>query len=259
MGKYPKIWWRLASCNMQTQLSSRLNGLFFVSAKLLRFIFILVFLFGLFSHTKTVAGYNLEQMLVFFLTFNLVDILAQFLFRGIYIFKNQIQTGNLDLYLAQPVNLLFRVASSMVDFWDLTTLIPVIITIVLVASSMPVTLLTVVLYIIFVLLGVAMAMALHVLVAALAMATQEVDSTIWIYRDLMNMARFPIDIYNQPIQLFLTFIVPVAVMVTFPAKILLGILSWQQMALAAILTILFLGTSLVLWERSLAAYSSASS
>ncbi|MBI4039266.1 ABC-2 family transporter protein [Candidatus Daviesbacteria bacterium] len=244
---------------MQTQLSSRLNAVFFVSGKLLRFVFILAFLFGLFSHTQTVAGYGLEQMLLFFLTFNLVDIIAQFLFRGIYVIKGQIQSGNLDLILTQPVNVLFRIASSMVDFWDLVTLIPVVLAIVWVTNLLAVVPGSLVLYVIFVLLGVLLALAIHIIVAAIAMATQEVDSTIWIYRDLLNMARFPVDIYNKPVQLILTFIIPIALMVSFPAKILLGGLSVGWMMFDWFFTLTFLGLALWLWNRSLRAYSSASS
>src|SRR5438094_67098 len=70
--------------------------------------------------------------------------------------------------------------------------------------------------------GMLIAMAIHIAVAALAVLTQEMENTIWLYRDLMALGRFPSDIYTQPMRGIITYVFPIAVMISFPAKAYLG-------------------------------------
>jgi hypothetical protein len=80
--------------------------------------------------------------------------------------------------------------------------------------------------------GIAIAHAIHVFVAALAVSTQELDNTIWVYRDLMTLGRFPVPIYAETIRLLLIYPVPIAVMTSFPVKGVLGLLSLEWIAFA---------------------------
>lgn len=260
MIKYFKVWRKLASASLQMEFSSRLNAVCFIGGKLIRFFFMFIFLIGLLGQTKTLAGYSLEQTLFFFLTFNIVDITAQLLFRGIYLIKQKVQQGSLDLLLAQPLNVLFRVASDMVDFWDLVSLVPIIAaTVVVVTRLEMVTWWSAFFYVALLINGVMLALSIHIMVAAIAVYTEEVDNTIWIYRDLMGMARVPVDIYAKPVQLVLTVVVPVAVIVTFPAKALMGLLAPEIVVLAVSFAALFLALSLISWQQALKYYASASS
>ena len=259
--KYSKIWLLMAKMNLAEQVSSRINFVSLVSGKLVRMGFVFVFLIALFGHTQTLAGFTLTQTLLFFMTFNLVDILAQLFLRGIYWIRWLVIEGELDFVLTAPVNPLFRIATRTTDFLDLTTLIPTFAILGLLISRLEtgLTLFNLLLYILLVLVGVIIAFAIHVVVASVAVFTQEVDQLIWIYRDLMNMGRFPVDIYGAPVKLILTFVVPVAVMISFPTKVLIGALSWQNIVLAFLIAGIFLWGSQKLWNFSLRYYTSASS
>jgi ABC-2 type transport system permease protein len=107
--------------------------------------------------------------------------------------------------------------------------------------------------------GVALIFAVHVGVAALAVRTQELESAIWIYRDIMFMGKFPVDVYSKPVRWALTFGVPVAVMTTFPAKALLGILSPAWTIYSFALTAVALTAAAAFWKSSVALYTSSSS
>jgi ABC-2 type transport system permease protein len=80
-----------------------------------------------------------------------------------------------------------------------------------------------------------------------------------IYRDIASMARFPIDIYREPLRGFITFIVPVGIMMTFPPKALFGLLTLPFVGLSVLIGIGALGTSVFLWRFALTRYTSASS
>ena len=99
----------------------------------------------------------------------------------------------------------------------------------------------------------------HILVLALAILTTEIDHTVMIYRDLSSMGRVPVDIYREPLRGILTYVVPVGLMMTFPAKAFLGKLSPLMVFSSLAVGALFIFISLKVWRYSLAGYTSASS
>ena len=80
-----------------------------------------------------------------------------------------------------------------------------------------------------------------------------------VYRDMTSLVRVPVDFYTQPLRFLITFIIPLGVMYTFPAKALMGLLSVQTMAISFIAGIIVLIASVKIWNSSLKHYQSASS
>lgn len=263
MKKYLKVWWQLAVIGFESQYGSgsRLNTMLLILGKLIRLGFVLIFLYFLFNHTSQLAGYSLFQTLLFFMTFNFIDIIVQFFFRGIYVTRALVRDGSLDGILVKPLHPLFRLASHIIDFLDLLTLIPVVGVLIFVISRLesPVTVFGVLLYLLLCGAAFMIATAIHIFIAALAVATQEIDNEIWIYRDLMTMGRFPVDIYSAPIQFILIFVMPIAVMISFPAKALIGLLTGEWILAAIVIAITFFISSILFWNWSLKRYQSASS
>lgn len=243
------------------QAASPLSSVGYLLGKLMRVAFFLIFLAAIFQHTKALAGYSLEETALFFLTFNLVDILAQLFFRGIYGIRALIQEGDFDYFLIQPAHVLFRVSFNMVDFLDVVTGIPVLLITIYIMRRIPGALEPrhVAAYIFLTLNGLLIAFAFHLAVAALAVLTQEMENTIWIYRDLMTLGRFPADIYSGSMRAVITFVIPIAVMTTFPAKAALGLLAGQWWVLAIFLSILSVVFGLSFWDYAVRQYTSVSS
>ena len=258
--RYGRIWVRAASMAMQAQLTYRLGSAGFLLGKMIRLLFFFAFVIAVFQHVESVAGYSLIETALFFLTFNLVDMAAQILFRGVYAARRTVTEGDFDFYLLQPCSALFRMVCCTVDFLDLVTIVPVLIMIgVVFARLPPMSWERYAAYCALTLNGIALIFAVHVGVAALAVRTQELESAIWIYRDIMFMGKFPVDIYTPAVRWALTFGIPVAVMTTFPAKALLGILSPAWTAYSFALTAAAVAASLRFWRGSVALYTSSSS
>jgi len=227
MRRYFSIWWRLAVMSAGATLATPLGSLGFLLGKLIRLACFVGFLVAMFRHTPSLAGYNLAQVLVFFMTFNLVDVFSQLLFRGIYGIGRRVRDGYFDYYLVQPVRPLFRAAFHTFDLLDLLTLPPVLALTIAAIRALPVRPgpTESALFVLLLASGVALAFAIHVAVASASVTTQSAESGVWIYRDLMTLARYPSDIYAEGVRLLLTTVLPVAVIVTFPAKALMGLLS----------------------------------
>lgn len=263
--KYIAVWMKLAQMGFLTQFATRWGSLGWLGGKCVRLVFFFVFLTAIFKHVPSVAGYSIWQVAFFFLTFNLIDIAAQLFFRGIYMIGRDVREGDMDFYLVQPVNALFRIASNLIDFLDFLTLIPVVILLaavfpkVVVVSADPEFFYRLFLYGVLCLNGVVIAFSIHVVIAALTVMTQQMENTIWLYRDLISLGRFPIDIYSSSIRFFLSTFLPVAVMISYPAKALMGILAPENLAFAFVLSGGLLALALGLWRAALRSYCSVSS
>jgi len=100
------------------------------------------------------------------------------------------------------------------------------------------------------------ATAFHIIVLAMGILTTEVDHTIMIYRDMTSLARFPLDIYREPIRSIFTFVIPVGIMMGFPAKALFSLLSPQFIFLSFVISWILLFLSIKLWQYALMKYQS---
>jgi ABC-2 type transport system permease protein len=260
MSKYLKVWWIFAVNSFQSQIIVRWALIPLLLGKVLRFAIFTFFIVILLDKTKALAGYTLDQTIFFFLTFNLIDIISQLLYRDVYRFRQAVVTGTFDYYLIRPYNSLFRALTSGPDLLDTITLIPLIGGIVFFMNRLQINdPLNILLYLFLLLTALLIATSFYILVLTLAVITTEIDHAVMLYRDISAMGRFPIDIYREPIRALLTFGLPVGIMMTFPVKALLGILSPVLIFYSVLFAVLMFYLSIKAWSWSLKYYSSASS
>lgn len=257
--KYLKVWWLMSKNSFMEIFYLGAAGPLFIFGKALRFFFFVFFLVFLLKGTKSLAGYDLNQVLFFFLTFNLVDVISQFFFREVYRFRPMVVTGAFDLVLVKPMNALFRSLMGGADLLDLVTIPPLIIAVIWFGKFLNPTTWQVIIYSLLIVNGLIVAAAFHIAVLALGILTLEIDHTIMIFRDLSSLGRFPVDIYKEPLRGTLTYLVPIGIMMTFPAKALMGLLSPWGILTSFAVGIIFLLLALKFWNYALTKYSSASS
>ena len=231
----------------------------FLIGKILRFVFFFGFLYFLLLGTKTLAGYSSNQVIFFFLTFNIIDVISQFLFREVYRFRPMIINGDFDLVLAKPLNSLFRVLMGGADIIDLITIPPLIALTIYFGSLLHPSFVSILYYLVLLLNGFLIAAAFHIIVLSFAIVTLEVDHTVMIYRDLTSLGRLPVDIYQQPLRAFLTYLVPVGIMITLPAKAMMGMMGVMGIVSAFSIGIFVVFIALRFWNYALNKFSSASS
>lgn len=231
----------------------------FLSGKLIRFGLFTAFLFFLVKGAGGLAGYSTIQTIFFFLTFNVIDVIAQFFYREVYRFRPLVVSGELDLLLAKPMNILFRVLMGGADIIDLVTIPPLIFAVIYVGSLLEPTLIEVIYFLLLVVNGLLIATAFHIGVLALGIITLEIDHTIMIYRDLLNLGRLPVEIYRQPLKAFLTYLIPVGMMISLPAKALMGLVSPVGVFASMLLGLAIFLLATKFWQTALKTYTSASS
>ncbi len=154
---------------------------------------------------------------------------------------------------------LFKALFGGSDILDLFMIVISIGFIIITMQHFPVSLLGIIMYILLILNALLIALSFHILVLSLGVLTTEVDNMLWMYRDLTQMGRVPVDIYRQPVQWIITFFIPVGIMMTFPAKALFGLLSLSAVLLSFLFGIVFLILAHRFWQYALKRYASASS
>lgn len=255
--RYFVYWVKTSELTFESLIADKLSSFLFVTGKLIRFFFMLGFLFVIKEKIKLVSGYNVDQLVIFFLIYNLFDLAGQFFYRGVYWFRSEIISGDLDFKLVKPISPLFQILTSHTDFLDLPQFFLVII--ILIIRLPRVSWQNILVFSLLSLISMIITTAVHIFVAAIGVITTEVDHTIWIFRSLSGMAQAPVDIYSESVRSFLTFVIPVGLIFTFPGKALYGLLNPSLIFWTISFALFFYYLSLKFWYYSLKQYASASS
>lgn len=172
-----------------------------------------------------------------------------------------IRTGALDYLLLRPASALLSCLVADFQPWSLLeTLVGaslvVLAAVTLGLSPSPLAVLT---FLVVLGSGIAALYALAVLILCLAFQAMQLQNLAYLLESLLDFARWPISVFRGPLRAFFTFVVPFAIMTSYPPMALLGWLE-PRAALSAVATAAVLGVLAgVAWRRALRGYTSASS
>lgn len=260
MRKYLFFWLKMTSHLSQVAFASRFGAILFTFGKIIRFVFFLIFLLVIMSKTNTLGGFTIWQVILFFLTFNLIDTISQFLWRDVYRFRSYIISGSFDLILTKPISPLFRALFGGSDILDLFTLIPLLVFLGFVMTKIgPVDISQMILYVLLIINGLIISLSFHIFVLSLGIVTTEVDNAIWMFREVIQLGKYPLTVFPRHIGTVFTYLIPVAAMITFPTHALLGLLTIQGVMICVFFSCGLLLLSLYSWRGALRQYASASS
>jgi len=254
-------WKIIAKNNFQNQLLTPSSSFLFIIGKILNFAFTVFTIFAVFHQTNSINGYSLNQAVIVVLLFNLIDTTVQFFFRSIYSFRPILIKGDFDFDLLKPLPTFFRPLLSGPDFLDLPLVVIKLGVLIyfMFHYSISMTVTQIFLSIFLIINAFVVSFAVHLAIAAFSILTTEIDNLISMYRSLGQAAIIPTDIYRGVLRFVLDFIIPYTVIVTIPAKSILGILHPSNIIFSCLVTYGFLIFSINLWNYSLRHYTSASS
>lgn len=242
---------------MATAVQSRIGLALFTIGKIIRFLMFFFFIFFLVAHTNTIKGYTSFQAIIFFMTFNIVDSIAQTFFREVYRFRQLVVSGELNTILVKPYPVLLRVLTGGLDPMDLIVSIGyIVLTVYLIRMTPHQGAFSVISYWVLVINALVIATAFHVAVLGFGIITTNVDHGIMIYRDVTSAGRFPLEIYREPFRSMLTFVIPVGVMMSFPSQALFGTLGLTAGVVGVLIALGSLWLAFIFWNSSLRRYQS---
>jgi ABC-2 type transport system permease protein len=101
--------------------------------------------------------------------------------------------------------------------------------------------------------------SIAILVVSVAFVAVRVDNLLYLFQSIFDVARWPSTVFRGLLAVIFTFVLPLALMTTYPALALLGKLT-PGTALGALLgALLFASLARAIWLASIRRYTSASS
>lgn len=220
----------------------------------------LVPLWVLFTQRPGVAGWTWPDALVvvgFFLA--LKGVLATVIQPAVVQAVEHVRNGTLDFVLLKPADSQFLVSTSRLDLARLADLAGGVLLIgfALWRRGEPVGVGGVALSLLLFLGAVAILYSLFVFVLSLAFYFVKIDNLSFLLSSVFDAARWPSTVFRGVLALFFTFVVPLAVMTTYPALALFGRIDAGRVAIALGIAASFLVLSRLAWRRSVKQYTSA--
>lgn len=223
--------------------------------------FFLLILLVVYSRTQQVAGWNRGEAFVLAATCFLMNAMAMALTMSLMEIPQHVRMGTLDFVLTKPVNSQFWVSTRKFNFDQLGTFIAGIAMVAVGVRESGATPDSAqwAAYIALVLASLVIFYAFNLCLMTLGIWWVRVDN-LWVLGETMlQVARFPVDIFGGQIARVLTYIVPLAFLATIPARQLVRGLDVQMVFIGLGWAVAALVFSAFFWKFALRSYASASS
>jgi ABC-2 type transport system permease protein len=172
-----------------------------------------------------------------------------------------IRKGTLDFVLMKPADAQFLVSTARFEPWraiDLVAGVGILVWAFRLLGTVPS---VSAIAVSVALLGVAIAVlySLWIAVVAAAFWVVRLDNLSYLMSSLFDFGRWPVSIFKGGVRLFFTFVVPIALMTTYPAEALLGRLPAASAWLGVGGAVVFALAGRFVFTRAIGRYTSASS
>lgn len=231
----------------------------YVIGKLMRMGFFLVFAIAMFHKNKNIVGFNAGEIILFYAFMNFFDVFTQMvLLRGFSRVTAYVSNGQFDMMLTQPMNEILRLLARGFDMFDFITLPGAFLFLGIGFAKlgyMP-SIHQILLGTLMTILSLISIFGVCLCVASLSFRSDKVENIWWSYRDLTYAARNPQEFFPTIIQIIFTYLVPIFVIITYPTRAFVGVLTIQNTVVAICCAVIFLKLGFIFWKKGLRNYSS---
>lgn len=219
-------------------------------------------LFVLFDERAEVAGWDRPSALLVMAYFMGVKaVLEGVVSPSLVQLVERIRSGAFDYVLLKPVDAQVMVSTSRYEPWKVFDLLGAVGVSIYALSlrAQPPALAHVALGSLLFVAGVLAMYALWIACAAASFWVVRLDNLIYLLGSIFDTARWPVHVFRGAWRFVFTFIIPVALMTTFPAMALLGRLDVATAVGTLCGACALLVASRLVWRAAIASYTSASS
>ena len=214
------------------------------------------------AKSNGIPGWSLSDALVVIGWFILLQgVLEGAINPGLTAVVEHIRKGTLDFVLLKPADAQFLVSTSRFALWRVTSVVTGLIVFSIAFSRLgrfpsgegmvqALLLLS---------LSVATLYSLWILIVSLAFYVVKVDNLTYLFSSIFDAARWPATVFRGALHFVFTFVIPLALMTTYPAQALLGRFEWPTLVSSAAGTLALAALSRMVWLISIRRYTSASS
>lgn len=222
----------------------------------------LVPLLVVFGNRGTVAGWSFPETLVVLGWFvALKGVLEGTLSPSLLQVVDHVRKGTLDFVLIKPADAQLLVSFSKLEPWRVVDLLGACGIFVYAfhrLHRLP-SLQHVLLAALLLCAAVLVLYSIAILVVSIAFIAVRVDNLLYLFQSVFDVARWPSSVFRGVLAVVFTFILPLALMTTYPALALLGKLTPRTLLGALAGSLAFAAVARAIWIASIRRYTSASS
>ncbi len=261
MQRYWRIYRTFFVSSFARELEFRANFIAKVGQNIIWLGFFILILLVVYGKTDSVAGWSRGDAFVLAATCFFMNAVFQALFMSLIEIPDQVRKGTLDFVLTKPIDTQFWVSTRKFNFDQIGTIFAGIVMIVYgsVSAHIHASLVQWIAYAVLVVASTTIFYAFNLMLMTTGIWLVRVDN-LWVLGEtVMQVARYPLDIYSTSLRAILTFVVPLAFLATIPARQLKDHLDLPMLVLGLVWSLVFVVVSRWFWNFALRHYGSASS
>lgn len=261
MGRYLRIYRTFFTSSLARELEFRANFFAKVLQNLVWIVFFLLIILVVYRNADSVAGWSRGEAFVLAATCFLMNAIVGAFFMSLQEIPEQVRRGTLDFVITKPIDSQFWVSTRRFNFDQVGTLVAgvAMVTVGVLQAGLHPSALQWMSYLLLLAASTAMFYAFNLALMTLGIWLVRVDN-LWVLGEtVMQVARFPVDIYGLGVQRVLTYFLPLAFIATIPARQLAKAFDLQMLGLGVLWAGIAVAGSRLFWNYALRHYSSASS
>ncbi|CAN5638656.1 ABC-2 family transporter protein [soil metagenome] len=219
-------------------------------------------LYVLYSHRKSVNGWDMPSAVIVMAYFTALRALLEGIVSPSLVdLVERIRSGSFDYILLKPIDAQIMVSASRYEPWKVFDLLGSVVMVVYAfgqRGTVPSAAEILLGLVMFVAGAVAM-YALWIICAAASFWVGRLDNLMYLLGAIFDTGRWPVYVLPGAWRLVFTFVIPIAVMTTFPAMALLGTLGAERALGTIVGAFALLAVSRWVWRAAIRNYTSASS
>jgi ABC-2 type transport system permease protein len=260
--RYARLFWVQLRASLQVALQYRVDFVVGGIMALFWLVWNLAPMLVVWRHRPTVAGWRFPEALLVAAWFTLLRALLEGAVQpSLLAVVEHIRKGTLDFVLIKPADAQFLVSTAK---FEVTHLFDALGALWLVSHALgrigrlP-SAANVVAALALTVASAALLYALSILVVSAAFYVVRLDNLIYLFNSVFDAARWPATVFRGLWRILFTYVIPLALMTTYPALALLDRLTLPTALAALGGTAAFVSVARLLWLRAIGHYTSASS
>lgn len=261
MSRYWRVYRTFFVSSFARELEFRANFFAKIAQNLVWIVFFIMILLVIYRNTDTVAGWTRGEAYMLAASCFLMNAVSGGLFMSLVEIPQQVRLGTLDFVVTKPIDSQFWVSTRKFNFSDVGVLTAGLAMIgygIYLAEVSP-SISQWCAYVILVGASLAVFYSFNLALMTLGIWLVRVDNLWVLGESVMQIARYPIDIYQGALQRLFVYVVPLAFLATIPTKQLVREFDPQMLGLGVIWAVAALFLSRMFWRFAMRHYTSASS
>ena len=261
MKRYCRIYWLLIKINCARLFAYRPN---LINSAIATIGWGLVSIFSmvlLTTKTSSIYGWNKNELMLIGGIFTIILGITHTLFsRNFDKFSLTINKGYLDGILLRPLDSQFQISCWYMNFTSALRIpIGFIFTLIILQQvHISISLITYIMFLVFLILGVSVIYSTWFLVATIIIWYPNLSNLVGFLYNFNNLGRYPKDIITHTGNIFLFVLIPLTLVASVPVKLLAHTSNWKDCVLLLTIACVLFYVSRKFWQFALRFYTSAS-